>query len=115
MRTAVFGKWHLSPEFEVPTTETIIYSGFEEYEGLLYGAISQYNFTDWEKTDLEGNLSIEEQYFTSYITDKAIEWVQKVQHDGPFFLWLAHVAPHFPLNTPPPNLVYNESGWFYNY
>jgi arylsulfatase A-like enzyme len=40
-------------------------------------------------------------YFTDAITDKAIGMIEEsVRDDKPFFLYLAHAAPHWPLHAP---------------
>lgn len=41
-------------------------------------------------------------YVTSYLTDTAIDWVNA--QNQPWFLWLAHVAPHQPFHAPPDSM-----------
>ncbi len=45
-------------------------------------------------------------YFTDAITDKAIDMMQgAVADDVPFFLYLAHTAPHWPSHAPPEDIA----------
>lgn len=92
-----------------PTIESIVASELGYYEGLAYGFISGPDYNNWDKRDSYGNTSKEEAYFTSYITDKAIDWVKENQNDA-FMLWLAHYAPHAPYHRPPTNLITNDPG-----
>ena len=55
-------------------------------------------------------------YYTDAITDKAIGMVEEsVADDRPFFLYLAHAAPHWPLHAPAEDIArYNgvyDKGW----
>ncbi|MEM7514664.1 MAG: YHYH protein, partial [Bacteroidota bacterium] len=42
------------------------------------------------------------EYATTHLTNNAIDWVN--QQNQPWFLWLAHVAPHSPFHTPPDSM-----------
>ena len=90
---AVFGKWHISSPHnpEHPTQH-----GIDHYEGFLAASVDDYY--NWEKVT-NGVSSTETEYVTKYLTDGAINWID--QQDDPWFLWLAHAAPHGPYHVPP--------------
>lgn len=93
--TAMVGKWHLKNE---PTDR-----GFDRYFGHLSGAT---NFFKGDKTfRLNGEpwSDFDEDFYT---TDANIDWARKFltesldqQSDKPFFLYIAHNAPHYPLHV----------------
>ncbi len=98
---AVIGKWHISN----PTNELHpIWHGVDHYMGILQGAVMSYD--NWNKT--ENNITTNStDYITSYLTDDAINWIDN--QNNPWFLWLAHVAPHTPLHIPPANMYTQPS------
>lgn len=81
-KKAIFGKWHLNPyEYDGPNVQHVLESGFEVYDGLIEGNISdQPSYINWLRQstdDFDG--FYEERYFTSVITDSAIEWLHENQ------------------------------------
>ena len=98
---AVIGKWHISN----PTNGLHpIWHGVDHYMGILQGAVMSYD--NWNKT--ENNITTNStDYITSYLTDDAINWIDN--QNNPWFLWLAHVAPHTPLHIPPANMYTQPS------
>lgn len=134
-RTAMVGKWHLSPtpdfggerhlkwlnhqshEGDFAPRETYpVRRGFEKYYGNLWGVV---DFFD-PFSLVEGEEAVREvpddYYITDALNDKAIEYVDAFAKEGkPFFLYLAHCAPHWPLHAKPRDIekyrgVY-DSGW----
>ncbi len=91
---AVIGKWHLSSSATNPTAMGVGY-----YAGLLNGGVPSY--TNWQFTE-NGSSAVTNEYSTTKFTDLAIDWV--AQQDQPWFLWLAHNAPHTPFHLPPSSL-----------
>lgn len=97
--TAIFGKWHLGyqPEFG-PNVQ-----GFDQFTGFVSGNvdyishIDQEGYEDWWNNQ---NLQKEEGYLTDLITHNAIEYLEEKENDKPFFLYLAHGAPHSPYQGP---------------
>ncbi len=96
--TAVFGKWHLGkrPEF-LPRRH-----GFDEFRGLLCGCgdyfshVNRHGVADWWHNETP----VEEQgYTTSLVTENAVRFIESHQEE-PFFLYVAHLAIHFPWMTP---------------
>ncbi|OYP33870.1 arylsulfatase [Rhodopirellula sp. MGV] len=103
-RTMMSGKWHLSGH---PMDR-----GFDRYFGFLSGAINYFTGKDWGSGENLMRLDRDEYqtpsdfYSTDAFTDYAIEFLNEArqQQDGessqPYFLYLAHNAPHFPLQAP---------------
>ena len=93
--TIMCGKWHLNNE---PTNR-----GFERYFGHLSGATNF--FTGDDTFRLNGKpykVPQEGFYTTDAITDYSIRFVDESiqEKDGPFFLYVAYNAPHYPLQAP---------------
>jgi len=125
-RTAMSGKWHVGGDFiarEVDSWRvgdidhpTPRQRGFDHFYGIVDGATHFYS----PHYLLEDDNLIEDIgddfYFTDAITDKAITMIEKSVSDAqPFFLYLAHAAPHWPLHAPAEDIaryegVYNQ-GW----
>ena len=100
--TGIMGKWHLGYRKEFNPVNF----GFDEFFGYLSGNIDYHSHYDnagifdwWHNLDSIA----EEGYSTDLITRHSIDFIN--QHkDGPFFLYVAHEAPHAPLqgrNDPP--------------
>lgn len=96
--TGCFGKWHLG--YEAPYLPTN--QGFDEFRGLLSGDgdyhthIDRSGKEDWWKNDA---IAMEEGYTTELLTRHAIDFIER-HHDRPFFLYVPHLAVHFPWQGP---------------
>lgn len=90
---AVFGKWHLGNAGH-PNNQ-----GVQHYEGHISSGVADY--FNWERT-INGVTDVSDTYVTTYITDKAIDWVD--QQTEPWLLWMAYNAPHAPIHLPPDSL-----------
>lgn len=101
--TAVSGKWHVGQEHGVaPWTR-----GFDR---SLNAAAGGFYFPDSPRTDLflngehvgrRGGKLPDEWYVTDLWTDFGIRFIDEaLAARKPFFLYLAHIAPHFPLQAP---------------
>ncbi|HUT95927.1 MAG TPA: arylsulfatase [Thermoguttaceae bacterium] len=132
-RTAMVGKWHLSltqeldghvkhlnnqvirQEFSDPATYPV-HRGFEEHYGIIWGVVSYFDpFSLVHNTTAVRSVP-EDYYITDAFTDHAVEYIEKYSRDGrPFFLYLAHCAPHWPLHALPEDVAkYQETyrvGW----
>jgi arylsulfatase A len=91
-RTALFGKWHLGSE----PRQNPIHHGFDEFVGYLEGATDYHNHKDWYNGLHRENIM---GYSTHLITDHAIRFIEE-NKSRPFFLYVAHQAPHLPFQTP---------------
>lgn len=83
-------------------------AGFDYYDGMMGGGLpptQEGGYVNWLRQSTKNpEGSTESGYFTSVITDAAIDWLKDNQNQQ-FFLWLAHLAPQIPLHKPPSQLV----------
>lgn len=108
-RNYMVGKWHVGefqPVFPLDR-------GFDQYYGLISGAMNYWNINKGKRKQIhrqfvDGNSNINDQvsggfYATSAYTQKAVSYLDdhfSNHQDQPFFLYLAHQAPHWPLHAP---------------
>ena len=96
--TGMFGKWHLG--YQPPYMPT--QHGFDEFRGLLTGDgdhhshISRSGTEDWWHDE---HIEMEEGYSVELITKHSIDFIEKHRNE-PFFLYVAHLAIHFPWQGP---------------
>ena len=96
--TACFGKWHLG--YEAPYLPT--HQGFDVFRGLLSGDgdyhthIDRSGNKDWWQDDA---IAMEEGYTTDLLTEHTVNFIDR-HRDRPFFLYLPHLAVHFPWQGP---------------
>lgn len=127
-KTFMAGKWHCGGEYppHLPhhwknhagdeTHPLPVQRGFEEHYGTLGGAGSYYDPPSLIHND---NLILEtpdDYYYTDAINDEACRMIRQVGDDEPFFLYVAHLAPHWPLHAPQEVIdkyrgKYKEGGW----
>lgn len=135
-RTAMTGKWHVSNTIEEPTpqaqldwlnhkTDRPLFSpvdqypvnrGFEKYFGTIWGVI---DFFD-PFSLVSGKEPIKEvlgnYYHTDAINDSTAKYIREFSKgEQPFFIYVAHNAPHWPLQAKPGDIekykdVY-KTGW----
>jgi arylsulfatase A-like enzyme len=104
-RTYMSGKWHVAGSLVEPTDAWPLQRGFDQFFGTIIGAGSFYD----PNTLTRGNENVEHEargnpdfFYTDAINDQAVAYVR--QHlrdsaDSPFFLYVAHTAPHWPLHA----------------
>ena len=113
--TGCFGKWHLGyiPPWLPPS------QGFEEFVGLGSGDGDHHTHIDrWGREDWwNGNQRTAESGYTAeLLTKHAAEFLQRHQ-DRPMFLYVPHLAIHFPWQGPDdpphrqPGTVYTNDKW----
>ncbi len=96
--TGLSGKWHLGyrPQFNP------IRHGFDMFRGYLAGNVDYFSHVDQSGVFdwWDGLTPRDEQgYVTDLVTDRAVEFIE--WHRGvPFFLQIAHAAPHYPYQGP---------------
>jgi arylsulfatase len=102
--TLMSGKWHLD--------STPPERGFDRYFGFLSGAINFFTGADWQtgknlmRLDQKAYQVPQGFYSTDAFTDYAIEFLEEARNqDQPYFLYLAHNAPHFPLHALPQDIA----------
>ncbi|HCY40738.1 MAG TPA: arylsulfatase [Prolixibacteraceae bacterium] len=91
--TGLVGKWHCG----VGEGYDPLSRGFQEFEGF-HG----FNVPDYFKYELivkDSLINVKDKYLTEDLTERAIRFVGRHRNE-PFFLHLAHYAPHRPLGAP---------------
>lgn len=120
-QTAMSGKWHLSEtnplrdrqkqldwlnhqsNFDRPFAPLETYPanrGFEHHFGPIWGVVNYFDpFSLVDGTSIVPEVP-EDFYMTDAITDKAVQYINTMaKQDAPFFLYVAHTAPHWPLHA----------------
>lgn len=134
--TGMAGKWHLSRTRQLddhqeqllwlshrkdssifaPLESYPCNRGFEEHWGVIWGVVNYFDPFSLVHNEEEIKEVPEDFYMTDFITDRSIDMVGDFSKAGkPFFLYVAHTAPHWPLHALPEDLgkyrgVYDE-GW----
>jgi arylsulfatase A-like enzyme len=113
--TGCFGKWHLG--FQPPYFPTK--QGFDEFRGLgsgdgdFFTHVDRSGREDWWTND---EMTPEEGYTTDLLTKHSIDFIER-HRDEPFFLYVPHLAIHFPWQGPedPPHRQaetgYHDDKW----
>jgi arylsulfatase len=112
--TAMSGKWHLGSR----PPQRPIDRGFEEFYGLMDGAVNYFNpalpdppykggrVRNFFHNDRRIESFPADFYTTDAFTDHAIATLRKLAASGqPFFLHLAFTAPHYPLHAWPEDIA----------
>ena len=110
--TGMYGKWHLGyhPPY-LPADQ-----GFGDFRGLGSGDgdhhshIDRSGRKDWWHNN---QLSPEEGYGVELITKHSVEFIER-HRDEPFFLYVAHLAIHFPWQGPDDRGYRVEGGNYHN-
>ncbi len=97
-RCGAFGKWHLGfqPRFSP------LRHGFHEYFGVLLGHADYYTYKYFDGTYClrEGDEPVKAKgYLTDLINKRAVDFINKNAKE-PFFLYVPHLAVHFPFQGP---------------
>jgi arylsulfatase A-like enzyme len=108
--TGAIGKWHLGFSDE----QQPLRRGFDEFFGMASGSIyitpgtpgtdsywpAEYGMPEKRRRPIyRGDTPVEEtEYLTDAITREAVDFIRR-HRDEPFFLYLAHHAPHSPLQA----------------
>ena len=96
--TGIMGKWHLGYNEE----QNPVNFGFDTFRGMLHGAVDYHSHIntfgrfDWWHNE---KLVKEDGYVTDLITDHSLRFIE-AHRDEPFFLFVSHLAIHFPWQTP---------------
>lgn len=136
-QTAMAGKWHLSrtvplankelhqkwldhqydPGLPFAPLETYpAKRGFDKHYGVIWGVIDYFD----PFSLVDGTKAVEtvgdDYYFTDAVTERSVEYIRQFSRtDKPFFLYVAHCAPHWPLHARPEDITrYKDTykgGW----
>lgn len=115
--TFMVGKWHVGGEYPPDATfewiqntmgdethPTPIQRGFDDFFGTLGGGGSYYQ----PPSLIRGNEVVKERtpegfYYTDAINDEACSFIKRMANESnskPFFMYVSHCAPHWPLHAP---------------
>ena len=125
-RTLMSGKWHVGGDFMARDVDhwrvgdvdhpTPRQRGFDRFYGIVDGVTHFFSPHYMLDDDRRVEVFPDDFYFTDAITDKAISMMaESVAMGQPFFLYLAHTAPHWPLHAHPEDIAKYEGvydrGW----
>ena len=125
-QTGMVGKWHLSDDMTKDTKEAQlkwlnhqaypddnfasvesypINRGFQKHYGIVWGVVNYFD----PFSLVEGEKPIKEvpkdYYITDAINQKSVEYIKDfTTKKDPFFLYVAHAAPHWPLHARPEDI-----------
>jgi arylsulfatase A-like enzyme len=118
--TAMSGKWHVThfdygdPEPTLHRASWPLQRGFQRFFGTLAGAGSYFTPVSLMRDNdfIEPDAGF---YYTDEINNAAAAFIEQAPADQPLFLYIAHVAPHWPLHALPEDVqkyrgVY-DTGW----
>lgn len=135
-QTGMTGKWHLSVTDGLEDKEETMRwvghlsdhgnfapletypcnRGFDEHYGVIWGVINHFDPFSLVHNEKPIKEVPEDFHLTDFISDKSVDLIDQFrQQDKPFFLYVAHTAPHWPLHAREKDIrkykgVYKE-GW----
>ena len=105
--TYMSGKWHVTADGNFkgldnpkPNGSWPIDRGFDEYYGGLSGGGNYYKVTSLVRNDKKITDFPEDYYYTHAITENAVKFINMHDTKKPLFLYIAHYAPHRPMQAP---------------
>ena len=124
--TLMSGKWHVGGDYHplneeqwrvagTPGHPTPRQRGFDRFYGILTGAGSFFRPPTLMRDDEFIDTESPQFHFTDAIGDEAARMIRECPVDKPFFLYLAHTAPHWPLHARAEDMARYEgryqNGW----
>ena len=105
-QTFMSGKWHVGSSERTMWPD---YRGFQQFYGVpAGGGIYFYPSIYWERPVFWNGKEVfpdENWYSTDAFTDYAIDYIeQRRDKEKPFYMYIAYVAPHFPLMAKPEDI-----------
>lgn len=126
-QTGMVGKWHLSDDITKEAKEDQlrwlnhqgfqedhfasvesypIHRGFQKHYGIIWGVVNYFD----PFSLVEGDKIIKEvpkdYYITDAINQKSVAYIQDfTANKKPFFMYVAHTAPHWPLHAKPEDIA----------
>jgi arylsulfatase len=104
--TYMSGKWHVTvdgawkPEGSTPNGSYPTDRGFDEFYGSLSGGGNYYRPKGVRRNETSITEFPDDYYYTEAIDEHAVGFLKDHDTTMPFFLYLAHYAPHRPLQAP---------------
>lgn len=121
--TYLSGKWHLTPNTLPGSIQENwpMQRGFDRFYGTIHGAGSFFDPHSLSRGNqlispyADPEYQPEVFYYTDAINDHATRFIMEHEGDNPFFLYVAHTAPHWPMHGLPEDVEkykgkYDE-GW----
>ncbi len=111
--TAMTGKWHVTKNWHPEDVKENwpLQRGFQRFYGTLPGHGSLYDPFGLVEGNTPTKLA-EGAYYTDVIGKKSVEYIgEALAQDKPFFLYMSHVAPHYPLHAKP-GMIAKQKGKF---
>ena len=103
-RRYMSGKWHITRHNDGPKHSWPRQRGFDRFFGTITGAGSFYNPNTLTRENERIAVADEgdDFFYTDAISDQAVEYIREhaeEQTDEPFFTYVAHTSPHWPLHA----------------
>ncbi len=132
-QTGMIGKWHVSETQLKPDQRQWLahqvyhedfarkesyptHRGFQNFYGIIYGVIDYFDPFSLVNGEEPVKEVPKDYYITQAFSDSAVSYVNRyARSEKPFFLYLAHTAPHWPLHALPEDIARYENtykaGW----
>jgi arylsulfatase A-like enzyme len=113
--TCLTGKWHLSSQIWQPNGSWPTRRGFDRFFGTMTGCGSYYRPGTLTRGESDAGAESDAPgfFYTDAISAEAEAFVHR--QNGPFFLYVAYTAPHWPLHAPDADIAsYTgvfDAGW----
>jgi len=99
-RTAMSGKWHVTPYKPDAKHNWPLQRGFEKYYGIINGAASYFQPASLTRDNTPIVAEGENYYLTDAIAENASKYIEEFgKGSDPFFLYVAFTSPHWPLHA----------------
>jgi arylsulfatase len=121
--TYISGKWHVTPKVRPGDSQHNWprQRGFDRFYGTIHGAGSFFDPNSLTRNNTlispyaDPEYKPKTFYYTDAINDHAAKFITEHKSDEPFFLYIAHTAPHWPMHALPEDMAkykgrYDE-GW----
>jgi arylsulfatase len=121
--TYLSGKWHVTPKIHPGSSQHNWprQRGFDRFYGTIHGAGSFFDPNSLTRQNTlispyaDPEYKPKEFFYTDAINDHATRFITEHKGSNPFFLYIAHTAPHWPMHALPEDIEkykgrYDE-GW----
>jgi len=103
--TYMTGKWHLTldgnfSEGRPPNGSWPTQRGFDAFYGTLSGGKGYFTVKWLFRNTKPVHELPEDYYYTEAISEESVRYIRNHDATQPLFLYIAHYAPHFPLEAP---------------
>lgn len=96
-QTAFIGKWHMGGDIDDPQRgfdHWVSFKGQGTYWPDGHGTTRKVPQTTYDGLNVNGKRVDQEGYITDELTDYAVDWLDNLDPDKPFFLYVSHKAVH---------------------